>query len=117
MKIGTPTMESAPPSADGVDYFVNVFGLPGDGIFYHCPCCGFPTLEMRGGFAVCDVCYWEDDGQDTHDADRVRGGPNSDLSLSKARANFAATGTCDATSVTRVRKPTDQEMRYRKNDC
>jgi hypothetical protein len=35
---------------------------------------------------------WEDDGQDTHDADEVRGGPNGTLSLSQARRNFARTG-------------------------
>jgi hypothetical protein len=26
------------------------------------------------------VCFWEDDGQDDHDADLVRGGPNGALS-------------------------------------
>ncbi|MFG2656055.1 CPCC family cysteine-rich protein [Streptomyces sp. NPDC048425] len=48
---------------------------------YRCPCCGFITLAERGAFEICDVCYWEDDGQDEHDADEVRGGPNHDLSL------------------------------------
>jgi hypothetical protein len=34
------------------------------------------------------LCWWEDDGQDDDDADKVRGGPNHDYSLSSARENF-----------------------------
>ena len=58
-----------------------------DGLF-HCPCCGFPTLEARGDFEICLVCWWEDDGQDDADADTVAGGPNGRYSLTQARANF-----------------------------
>ena len=47
-----------------------------DGGPYHCPCCGFRTLEERGMSEICPVCFWEDDGQDDHDAHIVRGGPN-----------------------------------------
>ena len=32
------------------------------GLFYRCPCCGFRTLGTRGGFEICAVCFWEDDG-------------------------------------------------------
>ena len=53
-----------------------------------CPCCGCKTLRERGGFQICQVCFWEDDGQDDHDADVVRGGPNGRLSLTQARANY-----------------------------
>ncbi len=30
---------------------------------YPCACCGYSTLdeEPSGTFAVCPVCYWEDD--------------------------------------------------------
>src|SRR6516165_12493145 len=55
---------------------------------YRCPCCGYLTLCGRAGYEICPVCFWEDDGQDTHDADEVRGGPNGSLSLTQARANF-----------------------------
>jgi Cysteine-rich CPCC len=51
--------------------FVNVFRPSDDGP-YACPCCGFLTLDERGGYDICPVCFWEDDGQDHHDAD---GGP------------------------------------------
>jgi hypothetical protein len=42
------------------------------------------TLNERGGWEICAVCFWEDDGQDDHDADNVRGGPNGALSLTQA---------------------------------
>lgn len=47
-----------------------------------------PTLNERAGYAICPICFWEDDGQDSDDADIVRGGPNHDYSLSEARSNF-----------------------------
>ena len=52
-----------------------------------CPCCLLPTLTGRGVYDICPVCWWEDDGQDTADADLVRGGPNGRYSLTRARAN------------------------------
>ena len=56
--------------------------------FYTCPCCGYNTLRERGGYEICYLCDWEDDGQDDSDADKVRGGPNGDYSLTEARENF-----------------------------
>jgi hypothetical protein len=116
VKIGTPKIEEVPPSPDGIDYFVNAFGLPAEGVFYHCPCCLYPTLPMRGGFDVCPVCYWEDDGQDSHDADRVRGGPNGHLNLTQARANFAALGACEDRFCDKARQPEADEITYRRHD-
>src|SRR5256886_1253860 len=77
---------------------------------YRCPCCACRTLEERGAYEICPVCFWEDDGQDDADADTVRGGPNSDLSLTRARQNYRAFGACDRRSLERVRKPTPGEM-------
>ena len=59
-----------------------------EGQRYRCPCCHFRTLSERGGFDVCPVCFWEDDGQDDHDADVIRGGPNSALSLMQSGKLF-----------------------------
>jgi hypothetical protein len=59
---------------------------------YNCPCCGYRTLVERGANETCDRCLWTDDGQDNDDADMVRGGPNHELSLTKARQNFARLG-------------------------
>jgi hypothetical protein len=50
-----------------------------------CPSCGYPTIDGRGDLDICSVCDWEDDGQDNDDADDVRGGPNSDVSLTDSR--------------------------------
>jgi hypothetical protein len=68
-----------------------------------CPCCRHLTLSERGGFEICPVCWWEDDGQDDHDADVVRGGPNGSLSLAGARASFATTGAVDPRAREHVR--------------
>lgn len=60
---------------------------------YTCHCCGLPTLEEPPGcFDVCQVCFWEDDGQTDADADRPNNGVNGDYSLTRARANFRAHG-------------------------
>ncbi|WP_129841388.1 CPCC family cysteine-rich protein [Streptomyces sp. RFCAC02] len=88
--------------------YVNVRRRAGEGP-YACPCCGFLTLAERGGHGICPVCFWEDDGQDDQDAERVRGGPNGRLSLSRTRANFLAFGACDERRVPLVREPTAEE--------
>jgi hypothetical protein len=65
---------------------------PVSGRPYACPCCGHLTLTDRGKYQICQVRFCEDDGQDTHDADEVRSGPNGMLSLPQARRNFARFG-------------------------
>ncbi|GEM_PF-1650224 len=57
-----------------------------------CPCCGYATLDERGGWDICRICWWEDDGQDNHNATAVAGGPNSNISLGRARLNFIQHG-------------------------
>ena len=57
-----------------------------------CPCCGYATLNERGGWNICLICWWEDDGQDNHNANVVCGGPNGKLSLTRARINFLTDG-------------------------
>ncbi len=54
-----------------------------------CPCCRFSTLATR---SACEVCWWEDDGQDDETADEVWGGLNGAYSLTAARANFKSHG-------------------------
>ena len=89
--------------------FKNVVKPPSDRK-YPCPCCGFRTLTERGGYDICPVCFWEDDGQDDHDADEVRGGPNHELSLTEARRNFKKFGACGQQSIPHVRKPSADEI-------
>lgn len=53
-----------------------------------CPCCKIDTILEKGGFEICPVCSWQDDGQDDDSADEIFGGPNQDYSLKEARNNF-----------------------------
>ena len=90
--------------------FFNVSRLPQSGVKYACPCCRYKTLDERGGFEMCPVCWWEDDGQDDHDADRVRGGPNGTLSLNQARQNFVIFGASEEIFQSQVRPPKPEEI-------
>jgi hypothetical protein len=53
-----------------------------------CCCCGSKCLSRRGGFEVCPVCFWEDDG--TTDPG-VFSGPNH-MTLGDARLNYERAG-------------------------
>ncbi|MEU5885034.1 CPCC family cysteine-rich protein [Spirillospora sp. NPDC047279] len=88
--------------------FINVRRAP-RGEPYACPCCAHLTLEERGYNEICPVCFWEDDGQDDHDADEVRGGPNRRLSLTEARRNYADYGASDRPRLQNVRAPHPHE--------
>lgn len=58
---------------------------------YTCPCCGHRTLPSRGNYDLCSACNWEDDGQDDHDFEVVRVGPNG-ISLERARQEYLSSG-------------------------
>ncbi|MER7792528.1 CPCC family cysteine-rich protein [Streptomyces sp. NPDC097640] len=73
-----------------------------------CPCCGFLTLEARGWYEICPVCWWEDTGQDDHNADEYIGGPNR-VTLTEARANFAEFGASEERRRSRARAPLPEE--------
>ncbi|WP_093168035.1 CPCC family cysteine-rich protein [Variovorax sp. YR216] len=75
-----------------------------------CPCCHHLTFSERGGFEICPVCFWEDDGQDEEDAAVVRGGPNGNMSLSQWRANYRALGASDLRARQHVRRPYAHEL-------
>lgn len=97
------------------DWYVNQLDtnsvhLPAEGGPYNCPCCGCRTLDSRGQYAICPVCYWEDDGQDEQDAHVVRGGPNGALSLAAARENYRRIGASDASRLEHVRPPRPEEL-------
>lgn len=76
---------------------------------YQCPCCRCFTLGEPAGYSICPVCFWEDDGQNDPYADEVWGGPNSDLSLTAARENFARIGACQSRLVQYTRPATPAE--------
>lgn len=78
-----------------------------------CPCCFSLTLNERGRFEICEVCYWEDDGQDDKDADTVRGGPNQMLSLTDGRESYRRCRASNILDSNRVRRPRSDELTER----
>ncbi len=79
-----------------------------------CPCCYMPTLKERAGYDICPICFWEDDGQDTDDAEIVRGGSNYDYSLKEARNNFEQNHTMYRPSDEKAFKREMKEMPLKK---
>lgn len=67
-----------------------------------CPCCGYLTLDERGNYEICPVCYWEDDGGDGT-------GPNH-MTLEEARENFQRLGAVREDFVRLVRPPLPEEL-------
>ena len=67
---------------------------------FNCPCCGYKTLEIRGDFLVCPVCFWEDDGNDDphHYSD-----PNH-MRLREGQKNFKEFGACSSNTIMLVDK-------------
>lgn len=61
-------------------------------------------------YEICPICFWEDDGQDDIEADFVWGGPNGQLSLTQARANFLKFAACEKEMIPNVRKPLPEEL-------
>lgn len=77
---------------------------------HRCPCCHCLTLSALSAFEICPVCFWEDDGQLNDDAQMVRGGPNGNLSLAQAQANYKMIGACEQRALPYVRKPKKKEL-------
>ena len=72
------------PKIKGSDYRKDIdFELPNS-----CPTCGYLTLSERCSWEICLLCFWEDDGQDDIDADKIYGGPNGKYSLTNYRIKF-----------------------------
>lgn len=67
-----------------------------------CPCCNFLTKEFANDFEICPICFWQDDGQNDMDSDKIKGGPNKDYSLTEARQNFQRNYT--------MFRPSDKEL-------
>lgn len=63
-----------------------------------CPCCGYRSLGQRGHYEICQICFWEDEGDSPLDP---RGGPNH-MTLREARENFQRIGACDEGALAHV---------------
>jgi hypothetical protein len=91
------------------EYSARVNARPCD-LPLRCPCCRCRTLSERIAFEICEVCYWEDDGQDDGDAGENCAGPNGSLSLTEARANYLRFGACEESMIGQVRPPRPEEV-------
>ena len=67
---------------------------------HQCPCCDYFTLEERGDYSICPMCFWEDDGLDVDELEQ-HSGPNH-MTLREARKNFLELGACDRNAVRHV---------------
>lgn len=87
-----------------------VFMKSAEGVRYSCPCCHYKTLESRGDYDICPVCFWEDDGQDDTDADADQiFGPNH-MSLTQGRQNYQKIGAISERLLQFVRPPLPEEQ-------
>ena len=102
-----------------------------------CLCCGYRTLDERGCFDICPVCFWEDDcyflfdekdengiitsifnHNNCNDADYfgedvidIPSGANHSLTLRQGRANYQEFGACEKEMLQHCRKPRKSEMK------
>jgi rubredoxin len=84
--------------------------MPSEVDMHKCPCCGYLTLseEPPGTFEICPVCNWEDDSVQFADP-TFEGGANQ-VSLERARDNFASYGASSPDALKLVRKPHSEEI-------
>lgn len=101
-----------------------------------CLCCGYRTLDERGVFDICPVCFWEDDcylifdkkdengnimsvfcynncDDDEYDGEDIMdipSGANHLLTLRQGRANYQEFGACEKEMLEHCRKPKKAEM-------
>ncbi|MDE7209916.1 MAG: hypothetical protein K2O03_00555 [Lachnospiraceae bacterium] len=101
---------------------------------YRCLCCGCRTLDARGEYDICPVCFWEDemypyikdgalhllrneagmddkaDGYTGEDVLDVESGANHGLTLRQGRENYKNFGACEKSMAAHVRKPHPSEI-------
>ncbi len=64
---------------------------------YACPCCGYLTLTEKppGTFAICPVCFWEDDEVQFKDQ-RPRAVQTRSVSSKRARTSASSEQLCSS---------------------
>ncbi len=93
-----------------------------------CLCCGCLTLDERGAYDICPVCFWEDDAYLIINDNEIKGvrvdgevcdeelldepsGANHGLTLRQGRENYRKFGACEKEMLRYVRKPKKEEMK------
>lgn len=102
-----------------------------------CLCCGYRTLDERGGHEICPVCFWEDDtylkleqidedgnakiafmsnncDNDEYDGEDILdipSGANHSLTLRQGRVNYCEFGACEKEMLEYCRKPSKLELK------
>ena len=79
---------------------------------YACPCCGYATIGEPAEYEICEICFWEDDGQDDPDSENFLGGPNG-VSLNEARFNFLVFGAAEQKDLRYCREPSESDTNLR----
>lgn len=77
---------------------------------FECPCCGYLTLEERGQYYICPVCYWEDDGSNENEK---YSGVNH-MTLREGKKNFRKYNAVTK-SLAEKNEP-DMKQRYFRNN-
>ena len=68
-----------------------------------CLCCGYRTLDERGAFDICPICFWED-------VLDIKSSANHLLTLRQGRENYKKIGACCKEELQYCRKPKKSEM-------
>jgi hypothetical protein len=71
---------------------------------FRCPCCLYFTLHTVGGYDICPVCFWEDDGTDSQHAFTPNG-----CSLDEGRDNYRRCGASKDDMLKHCRPPLPEE--------
>lgn len=94
-------------SLNEAGYGVSIFDA--EPFLHACPVCDYETLEKKGEYCICPVCFWEDDG--TTSAEQDRRSPANRMTLSEARANYQNVGAIKGEFVSMMYN--DRHSRYR----
>jgi hypothetical protein len=74
-----------------------------------CPCCDYISHYERGGYDICKICFWEDDGQDIDKVDEISW--VNHMTLRQGRANFREFGA-SSLHVQQYVLPPEERLQY-----
>jgi len=76
---------------------------------FTCPCCGYKVFdEPPGSYAICQICFWEDDVFQLYYPHQA-GGPNG-CNLIEAQVNFVQFGACERAMSKNVRASGESDV-------